>query len=63
MLLGTILQFDWVNQASQWTIEIALPAERAFFHELLPTGNSLVKNARWWRHLTGSPIVHTLVKG
>ena len=28
------------------TIEMAIPAERAFFDELLPTGSSLVKNAR-----------------
>ena len=41
MLIGKILQFDWINQASQSTTEIALPAQRAFFDELLPMGNRL----------------------
>ena len=43
MLIGTIPQLDWINQASQRTIEMAIPAGRALFDELLPTGNSLVK--------------------
>ena len=46
MLMKIILQFDWINQASSWTIEMAINAEGAFFEKLLPTGNSLVKNAR-----------------
>ena len=43
MLIETILQFDWINQDSWCTIEMAIPAERTFFDELFPTGNSLVK--------------------
>ena len=43
MLIKIILQYDWINQASYLTIEMTIQAERAFFDELLPTGNSLVK--------------------
>ena len=46
MLIKIVLQSDWINQASWRTIKMAIPAERAFLEELLPTGNSLVKNAR-----------------
>ena len=46
MLIKKILQFDWTNQAFKSTIEMTIHAERAFFARLLPTGNSLAKNAR-----------------